>query len=162
MSDLSEKKPVAVVRRRWRKALPLWVQLVLFLVVFGAGGVIGAVISLKSVYSRLDYYRQHPAALPDEVLPRLKKRLDLSDQQAAAVDRIFRKGHARMLALHGQVSADIHKAFNAMAAEIEAELETRQKRKWRETHERVSRIFLPPLYKPPADGASRDASSSGD
>ena len=145
MSGHTENASHSTSAKPWRRALPRWAQIAVLLAVFVAGGVVGAVVSIRAVHSRIEHYRQHPGELPDEVVPRLAKRLSLTERQAGQVLEVFRRRHSRIVALHGQVSAEIHEEFSRLERDVAAILENDEQREaWREAAERVRRVFLPP------------------
>lgn len=127
-----------------RRALPRWAQIVVLLVVFAAGGVVGAMVATKCIHSRMEYLREHADALPNDIVPRLQMRLGLSDAQTAQVREIVERRHPRMIAHRTQGAQAIHMEFDAMVNEIGAVLDGDQKRMWHAMADSVRHRFLPP------------------
>lgn len=136
---MNESKPA----RSWRRALPRWAQLVVLTVVFAAGGVIGAVVSLRTVQSRIQHYREHPEQLPDEVVPRIQRWLSLTEEQLEIVGAVFRHRHAKIVELHGHVADEIHGEFDQLEREVGDSLTTEQKAAWSVIAARIRATFLP-------------------
>lgn len=133
--------------RRWRRALPRWAQLLVLTGVFVAGGLVGAILSVRAIHARIVHYREHPEELPEEVVSALSRRLDLDAKQESRVLAIFRRRHTRIVELQGQVAGDIHAEFDALESEIAALLDARHAARWRETAAIVRRVYLPPLRR---------------
>lgn len=127
---------------------PRWILVLAFSVVFAAGGAIGAGVSAKLLHSRIDYYRQHPGRLPDEVVPTLGRILALAPGQEEAVGEIFRRRHASIVKFRRLASAQIHDEFAQMREEIAAELNAEQKGRWLKMARRIGDTFLPPIQEP--------------
>ncbi|MCA9217779.1 MAG: hypothetical protein KDB27_32140 [Planctomycetales bacterium] len=130
--------------KAWRRAHPRWLQVTVLLVVFTAGGLVGAMFGIKSVHLRMEYYRQNADALPNAIVPRLKFILELTDQQAEHIREIINDRHPRIIEYREQGSAAMHAEFDAMEREIAEILDEQQAEKWSMFAERVRLRFLPP------------------
>ena len=128
---------------RIRQAQPWWIQLIVLLVVFVAGGVVGGMIAMKSVHSRMAYLRKNPDALPTIVVPRLQHILALTEEQSAQVREIMSRRHPRIIEHSHQGIEGMHSEFDAMEEEIAAVLDEDQASKWRVVAEGVRSRFLP-------------------
>lgn len=128
-----------------RRALPRWVQLGVLLVVFVSGGVVGAMIATKVIHSRMDYYREHADALPADIVPRLKMRLALTDEQTERVRAIIANRHPRMIENRRQGAQTMLNEFQMMENEIAGVLDPEQEQRWRSIAQSVRQRFLPPV-----------------
>jgi hypothetical protein len=131
-------------RTKWRRAIPRWAQIVILLVVFAAGGVVGGMIAAKVIYLRMDYYRRHTNVLPNDIVPRLKLRLGLTDEQTKQVREIIERRHPRMIENRKHGAQVMLNEFDAMEQEIADVLDERQKRMWHAMADSVHHRFLPP------------------
>lgn len=131
-------------RKTVRSALPWWLQITVWLVVFTAGGVSGAMVASQLIYSRLQYYNEHAGELPNDILPGLQRRLGLSESQAERVRGVIERRHPRMLEHRHKGAQAMLDEFNAMEQEIADVLDEGQKTDWHATADSVRRRFLPP------------------
>lgn len=142
----AEPEPGEMVEAsRQRLALPRWAQLVVLLVVFVSGGVVGAMIATKVIHLRMDYYREHADALPADVVPRLQMRLALDDTQTEKVKAIIADRHPRMIANRRRGAQAMLNEFQLMEEEIAGVLDPVQEERWRIISQSVRQRFLPPV-----------------
>lgn len=128
---------------RQRRALPRFVQLGLLLVVFMAGGVVGAMIATNVIHSRMMYYREHAEALPADIVPRLQRRLALTHEQTDHVKQIIATRHPRMLEDRRQGAEAMLHEFQLMEEEIAEVLNPEQEQRWHTIARSVRQRFLP-------------------
>ena len=82
--------------KRWRKSLPVWLQVVVLLIVFASGIGVGAMAASRYVIDRMQHYRAHPEVLPTEITQTLARRLRLTEDQQSEVLKIISRRHARI------------------------------------------------------------------
>ncbi len=128
-----------------KKTKPRWVQILLLLVIFASGGVIGSILTARAIVSRIHTFRSNPSALPDQIVPRLSLQLGLTDSQTEKVDSLFRTTHRNILNIHKNKADEIHKEFESMRLEISKLLNEKQKPRWDMWSTRIKERVLPPL-----------------
>lgn len=126
-----------------RPAVSRWVQSGVLLLVFAAGGIVGAMVAAKTIHSRMNYYREHPDALPAAIVPRLKHELGLNEEQVVMVRGIITPRHARIAEYQQQSAQSVHNEFKLMENEVAEVLDTEQKALWRELTNTVRERYLP-------------------
>jgi hypothetical protein len=129
-----------------RQPLPRWIQVTVLLVVFVAGGVAGATIATTVLHSRMETYRQQAPIFSEDIVSRLRVRLNLSDQQAAEVREIVERRHVHMIELRRSGSRSMHDEFTEMENEIAGVLDKQQAAAWHQIADFVRQRFLPPIY----------------
>lgn len=137
-SETTELKPT-----RWRRAMPVWVQAVVLLVVFGSGIGVGSVVASRYVLSRMQHYRAHPEVLPVEITDTLTRRLSLTTEQSEEVLNVIKHRHGRIEEVRQESSPEIHAEFDLLEKEVAAVLNDRQKLRWLRTADWVRKSFLP-------------------
>jgi len=126
-----------------RRALPVWVQVVVLLVVFASGIGVGALSATRYVLDRMQHYRTHPEVLPEEITQSLARRLRLTAEQQSEVLKIISHRHARIEEARQVSAPEIHSEFDLMEQEVAAVLEEQQKEQWLATAAWVRSSFLP-------------------
>ena len=106
-----------------RYAHPRWIQLTVLLVVFISGGFVGATIAMKCVHSRMEYLRANPDALPNVVLPRLRRILTLTAEQSTEIHAIISRHHPQIDSYRRQGIDGMHNEFDVMEKEVAAVLD---------------------------------------
>jgi len=129
--------------KKIRQALPWWLQVVVLLVVFTAGGVTGSMITSRVIHSRMESYRQHAPIFSEDIVARLRLRLGLSDEQTAKVKEIIQRRHSKMIAYRNEGSQKMHSEFDAMVDEIASVLDEQQAERWRAISNHVRVTYLP-------------------
>lgn len=139
----SEASPEPSSPLTYRRALPWWAQMAVLLVVFGAGGVAGSMITINVVHSRMEQYRQQAPIFSEEIVTRLRIRLALSDDQVTDVRRIIETRHSKMIQYRNEGSHKMHTEFDAMVEEVAGVLSENQAERWRSIAGHVKRTYLP-------------------
>lgn len=143
MNKVDSSENSARLDRQWRRALPRWLQCLVLMLVFGAGGVAGSVVTTKWIHSRSEAYRQSAPIFAQDISTRLRMRLRLTDKQAGQVKAILERRHSQMIAYRNEGSQRVHNEFNAMVEEVETVLTDRQVERWESIAERVRTTYLP-------------------
>ncbi len=128
-----------------------WPRLVLLLLVFVCGGIVGAVSGGYWMRERMIAMIQHPEQVPDRILPRIRAELTLSEEQARKVEEIVRRRHAAMEAHRAESYPRQLAEFKAMHTEVAELLSPEQRGKWSALCDSVERRYLPvrPAGPPP-------------
>lgn len=127
----------------YRTNMSRWVQCGVLLLVFSAGGIVGAMVAAKTIHSRMNYYREHPEALPAAMVPRLKYELGLNEEQVERVRDIITPRHARIAEYQQQNARAMHNEFKLMEEEVAQVLDEKQNAMWREVTNSVRERYLP-------------------
>lgn len=127
----------------WRRALPRWIQFVLLLVVFIAGGVTGSMITTRMIHTRMEGYRQQAPIFSEDIVMRLRFRLGLTDKQAGQIQQIIERRHATLIEYRNDGSRLMHTEFDAMVEEVGTVLQDHQTRRWRGIADHVRTTYLP-------------------
>lgn len=126
-----------------RRALPWWLQSLVLLIVFAAGGVAGSMLTAKTIHSKMEQYRQQAPIFAEDIVMRLRLRLRLSDQQAGKVQEIVEQHHAKMIRYRNEGSQKLHAEFNVMVDEVAAVLDDNQAQRWSAISDHVRNRYLP-------------------
>ena len=107
-----------------------WMNWLLLVAIFGSGAVIGALIAVRVVRLQVASVLNHPEQIPDRVLPILRYRLDLDDQQAEQVAVIVKQRHAALEALRAEFSPRVAVELRQLRTEVDAVLKPDQRTRW--------------------------------
>ena len=92
----------------------------------------------------MDSYRSNAPIFAEDIVSRLRFRLNLSDEQSEAVRVIVEKRHVRLIEVRQTSSQAMHDEFNTMELEIANVLDEIQAIHWRVIASTVRSRFLPP------------------
>jgi len=119
-----------------------WPTVLLCLAIFVAGGVVGWGVTVIHVYRETLAALQHPEQLPDRVARRLQKRLDLTDEQALAVEAILRRRQGTLMEARAELMQRTGPQLDAMEDEIAAVMQPGQALRFREQFRRLRGLWL--------------------
>jgi hypothetical protein len=138
--------PATRTRRRW-----VWTVL-LALVIFVSGVLVGGGLTFKVITSGFKRSFQDPAVLADRITHRMKKRLNLTDEQAVRVRRIILEQQKAFQSLRKQVRPQLEAQIEKTRQELAAVLTPEQARKWEKRFGHFLKFWLPPQPgDPPPD-----------
>jgi septal ring factor EnvC (AmiA/AmiB activator) len=138
---MDQDQPTASVlrpRRRW-----IW-TLLLALVIFVSGVLVGSGLTFKVITSGFKKYFQSPAVSAERITHRMKKQLDLTDEQAVQVHRIIFEQQKAFQSLRKQVRPQLDAQIEKTRQELAAVLTPEQARKWEKRFNRFLKFWLPP------------------
>jgi TolA-binding protein len=146
---MAQDQPVAPVirpRRRW-----VW-PVLLALVIFVSGVLVGGGLTFKIITSGLKRSFQDPEVSAERITNRMKKRLDLTEEQVVQVRRIILERQKAFQSMRKQVRPQLEAQIEKTRQELAAVLSPEQARKWEKRFGRFLKFWLPPQPgDPPPD-----------
>ena len=125
-----------------------WLTILLALVVFVAGMASGVALTVHFAVNRLQFAIHHPEAAPPRIAAVIQRRLDLDDQQRAAVEKIVAKHQLEIAAIRRQFQPEIVDQLDSVRDEIAAVLTEPQRERWTQLFEQFKERWLPPVPPP--------------
>ena len=146
---MAQDQPVAPVirpRRRW-----VW-PVLLALVIFVSGVVVGGGLTFKIITSGFKRSFQDPEVSAERITNRMKRRLDLTDEQFVQVRRIILERQKAFQSMRKQVRPQLEAQIEKTRQELAAVLSPEQARKWEKRFGQFLKFWLPPQPgDPPPD-----------
>jgi hypothetical protein len=133
--------------RRW---LRLGIRLLLFLVIFLSGGVVGVGTTLLVLRHSFLVTVNNPDRVPGYLAAHLRRKLDLTEQQTAQVEDIFRRRQVVLQGIRRRVQPEIEVQLDQVEKEISNVLDDQQRPKWQQDFRELRRTWIPPLPPPAA------------
>lgn len=139
---MEKENPVdhlAKPRRRWlRTAL-------LATAIFVCGALVGGGLTFKIIASGYKRSFQEPTVLAEEITHRMKRRLDLTDDQVQQVRKIILEQQMAFQSLRREFRPRLDDQIEKNRRELAAVLTPEQARKWEKRFAHIQRFWLPPL-----------------
>ena len=129
-------------RGKW-KTVALGLAILLCGILIGAGGT---VICVQKI---LVHAIHHPEEAPARITARLRKKLDLSDDQAVRVKAILSERQKAIQAIRRETQPKVMKEFEKTKEEVASILTPDQARLWRSRFEQLQRRWIPVLPAEP-------------
>jgi len=133
--------PPAPRRRRW-------VSILLSLLLLLVGGVAGSALTVLVIVRRAQHAIHHPEEAPARIASMLKRKLDLSGGQEAAVREALVPRLAALQQIRRDVQPRVETEFNLIEADVARELTPKQQEEWSALFRRMRDRWFPP--PPPA------------
>jgi len=114
-----------------------WLTFVLWLLIFGGGAVVGAGATALFVGSRVREAILHPEAAPHRIAERLRRRLDLTDEQAGRIEQRITELQGRILEARSDFLDRVDPVLDQIEEAIAAELPADKVREFRERFDEV-------------------------
>lgn len=138
-----ERTTMAIVPRR-----RTWLVVVLWLIIFGSGVVVGAGSTLWVVRNRVLYGIQHPERAPAGLARHLQRMLGLDDAQRAQVEQIFERRQKELQKVRRAFQPEVEAQLDQVEQEVSAVLNDVQRAEWQSRFRELRGRWLPAL--PPA------------
>jgi len=138
---MAQDQPVAPVirpRRRW-----VW-PVLLGLVIFVSGVLVGGGLTFKIITSGFKRSFQDPEVSAERITNRMKRRLDLTDEQVVQVRRIILERQKAFQSMRKQVRPQLEAQIDKTRQELAAVLSPEQARKWEKRFGHFLKFWLPP------------------
>ncbi len=121
-----------------------WPALLLALFVFIAGMASGAALTVHLAINRLQFAIHHPEVAPARIAATIQRRLRLSDEQAAQVERIVAKHQVEIAAVRRKFQPEIVEQLSAVRDDVAAVLTESQRERWTALFDQFEDRWLPP------------------
>lgn len=120
-----------------------WMPLLLCLVIFGAGAVVGGGTALIVVGKRLQRTIQEPELIHARLAETLQRRFDLDPAQAARLRGILQQRQAKLAGIREDNLSRLRPALMELEDDVASVMTPDQARRWRERFTRMRRDWLP-------------------
>lgn len=134
-----------------------WLSWLLWLVVFGSGFVAGVGGTLIGVRRGLLESIHHPEAMPGKIAQRLRRPLQLSDDQQRRVEQIVAARQQVLLRIRVRVQPEVDAELDSIRREIGQVLDDQQRSKWEPLFDHLRRTWLPSLPLRPAEASGQES-----
>ena len=126
-------------RRRTRR----WLAVLLCVLIFLAGSVAGA--GAMALYTRRRVHEavRHPEVIPERIVSRLRRPLELDAEQELLIHAILARRQASLLEARAEALRRAGPEFDGIEADIAAVLRPDQQDLWRKLYERFLRDWVP-------------------
>ena len=138
-----ERPSIAVVPHR-----RTWLYVLLWLIIFGSGTVVGAGSTLWIVRNRVLEGIQHPERAPAGLARHLQRMLDLDDTQRDQVEDIFEHRQKELQKVRRAFQPEVEAQLDQVDKEVSAVLNDVQRTEWQSRFRELRDRWLPAL--PPA------------
>lgn len=122
-----------------------WLTLLLALCIFIAGMASGAALTVHFAINRLQFAIHHPEVAPARIAATIQRRLRLSDEQAAQVEKIVANHQVEIAAVRRKFQPEIVEQLSAVRDEVAAVLTESQRERWTTLFDQFEERWLPPV-----------------
>lgn len=127
-----------------------WLKWALLVVIFVAGAAVGAAGSALLIRWRIAAVLSQPEQIPDRVVPILRHRLSLTDEQTEQVAAIVRRRYTALEEVRSEFTPRVVTELRLLRREVDAVLSPDQKQRWATWCQRVEE-HLPSIAVPNPD-----------
>lgn len=120
-----------------------WLTLLLSLIIFIGGVVVGTGGTIAVAVHRIQYAIHHPEEAPRRITDRLRSKLSLDAQQADAVYAVVARRQANLQAIRREVQPRVEAELDGAVSEVEGVLRPEQAAKWRQMVRQIREQWLP-------------------
>ncbi|MGC8643177.1 MAG: hypothetical protein ACP5XB_25230 [Isosphaeraceae bacterium] len=125
-----------------------WRTVLLAAVLFVAGGVCGAGLTIVLVVRGVQHVIQNPGEAPARIARHLRHQLGLNASQEAEIRQIVARHQRVLQGIRRRVHPEVHAEFQAVRNDIDAVLTSPQRENWHHLFEQLKHNWLPPLPPP--------------
>jgi hypothetical protein len=127
-----------------------WLSVLLSLVIFGSGMVIGAGLGYLLVVTRIQYIIHHPEEVATQKVAALKGRLKLSEEQTQQIKGILQTRQVEMRKIWYGFQPRFEAEFDLLQGQVAGVLDQRQRSLWNTEFAKFRRFWIPPLLSKPS------------
>jgi hypothetical protein len=121
-----------------------WLSVLVALLIFVAGGVCGAGLTVLVVVNRVQHAIRHPETAPARLAGVLQRRLDLTNEQRTQVEAIIAKRQTELIAIRREFQPRIAQQLEQLRGEISDVLTDEQRARWDDLFTAIVTRWLPP------------------
>lgn len=117
--------------------------------------MVGGALTLRFLHRQLQSFLTKPEETPDRILPVLRRRLQLTDEQAAKVEQIVRARHQALQQIRRETAPKVRSEFERIEQEVSAVLTPEQKSRWHTRFRQLYLFWFPDLPESNGNGDAR-------
>jgi hypothetical protein len=121
-----------------------WLTIVLVLIVFVSGVVVGAGGATLVIVRRTQQAIQHPEIQSERLAERLTRRLKLRAEQATQVRAILTRRQQALLRIRAEAQPRVRAELMSVRDEVGGVLDSTQRARWDALFEDLSQRWMPP------------------
>jgi len=126
-----------------------WKLVLMGIVILSCGILIGHAATVHWIHHRMQQLIANPDKMPEEMLKRLRAKLDLTEEQASQVRMILLEKNKKFKEIHRETAPRVEKEFQDLRNKISQVLTPEQAKRWEKDYKS---ILPPPLpWGPPPD-----------
>jgi len=129
------------------RALPtrrrIGMKVLLSLVIFGSGAIVGTCATLLLIRHQLHYRIHHPEEMPAKLASRLQWKLDLSDGQTEQVESILNDQQQAIQEIRREFQPRLERQLDQMEEQVGGLLEESQLATWQEWFREMRTRWIP-------------------
>ncbi len=145
MTDPSESNGrVARPRSRRRWVLSCFLAAAIFVSGMATGGALTTYLMFRHRMAIME----NIGDMPRRLAVRMRKDLDLTDEQSQEIEAVLTRHHKELMALRAKVQPRVMEKLEDFRAEITAILTPEQAEEWNEKFTRMQERFMPPSPPP--------------
>jgi len=130
------------VRPRPRR---LWIRLVLYVVIFLSGGVVGVGGALFVIRARVLHAVHHPDEMPKLIAKRLQGVLALDDEQTQKIGVVLQERQSALQEIRSRYQPEVEAELEKVDEQISEILDKDQRAEWRERFQVLRETWVPPI-----------------
>lgn len=143
---MENEKPSEAFAKPRRRLRPILLALVIFI----SGVLVGGGLSFKVVTAGYKRAFQDPDFLAEKIVRRMERRLDLRSDQVKPVREIILEQQRAFQSLHKEFRPRLDSQIEKTRKELAKVLTPEQEQQWERTFVRMRRFWLPPLPGEPS------------
>ena len=120
-----------------------WLRLLLYLVIFISGGIVGTGITLMVIRKSALFAVHHPDEMPAIIADRMTRVLDLDDDQKCQILDILRERQEALQDIRRQSQPLVEEQLDLLEEQVAAVLDPEQQEKWRSRIKHIRRTWIP-------------------
>ncbi len=135
----SDAEEIAPAPRRRRG----WLRLLLYLVIFLSGGIVGTGTTLMIIRKSALFAVHHPGEMPGIIADRMERALDLDDEQKRQILDILHERQEALQDIRRQSQPLVEEQLDLLEEQVAAVLDPEQQENWRSRIEHIRRTWIP-------------------
>jgi len=130
-----------------------WFTILLALVIFLAGAVSGAALTVVVAVNRIQFAIRHPETAPARITTAIARRLDLDESQRERVQAIIATRQREIAAIRGKFQPEIAGQLDGVRNDVSDILDDSQRERWNDLFDQFQARWMPalPATEPNAD-----------
>jgi len=144
VSNVQTRSPSSLFRPRRRR----WLTVLLAMILLVSGGIIGSGVTIFVVHRVILHRLHHPEEFPAIAANRLRRHLDLTDEQTQSAETIFRNRLAAVHDIRREFHPQLKAEFDLIQKEIGGILNPEQAELWNSHFDKLRETWMPTTPQP--------------